>query len=219
MCQAAESQDWNAQNRISTAVRNWQLEHFLFNAPQDQVPSLESGAFLPRHTGDLFIGSYFKLVHPQVPIFEYQEVAAEWEALWKTPFATTTDPAASLQRKQILFLVLAIGARVCPTLDQDGLKLSEAWANHFSQKVEIPLSAAEEPSIHHICVFLLKVRPISCFSVQSLLLVVHIRLTSLFIGHICTSWCTHERCVHVARLCCSCSCNVRSKSLIRPTPH
>ncbi|EWY79904.1 hypothetical protein FOYG_16969 [Fusarium oxysporum NRRL 32931] len=156
MCQTPGLQDCDAQNQIPTAIRNWELERFLFSMPPTQAPSLDCGIFLSRNLGDFFIRSYFKLVHPQVPILDYHEVASEWAASWSAHLGTPEDLTSLLQRKQILFLVLAIGARVCPNMDQDGFKMAEAWAEHFSRKVELPLSATEEPSMHLLRIFLLK---------------------------------------------------------------
>lgn len=159
MCQFPGSED--SEQEIPTAIRNWRLERFLFSMPRASLSEPSSGAVLPRHLGDLFIRSYFKLVHPQLPILDYQKVVSQWVASWEAHDVMDENSALRHQGKEIMFMAIAVGARVCPIINQDGFRLAEAWAEHFSQRVEIPFSALEEPSLHVVRVFLLKVCPAS----------------------------------------------------------
>ncbi|KAJ5921917.1 hypothetical protein N7516_009620 [Penicillium verrucosum] len=154
MCQFPGSED--SEQEIPTAIRNWRLERFLFSMPRASLSEPSSGAVLPRHLGDLFIRSYFKLVHPQLPILDYQKVVSQWVASWEAHDVMDENSALRHQGKEIMFMAIAVGARVCPIINQDGFRLAEAWAEHFSQRVEIPFSALEEPSLHVVRVFLLK---------------------------------------------------------------
>lgn len=220
MCQFPGSED--REPEIPTAIRNWRLERFLFSMPRETVSQPSFGAFFPRSLGDLFIRSYFKLVHPQLPILDYQKVLSEWEASWKAHDVIDKQPEVSRQNKEVLFMALAIGARVCPTMNQDSFKLADTWAEHFSQRVEIPLSALEEPSLHLVRVFLLKVHPSNLFLYTSIYLPCSVvflvgsafdylirsildtwLMHQLVTGHLCPASRTHKRCLHVPGVCCS----------------
>lgn len=137
---------------VPRGIRAWGLERFYFSIPQITSPPSSLGPFIPRHVGDRFLRNYFKIVHPQLPILSYSEIMALWGHLWEFP-----TNIASPWRKEILFTVLAIGARVGPVMGQDGLDLAEGLAEHFSQAVDIPITAMRDPSLQLVHLLLLKV--------------------------------------------------------------
>ncbi|KAF6799526.1 C6 transcription factor [Colletotrichum sojae] len=105
----------------------------------------------PRTVGDRFLRNYFKIVHPQIPILSYAEVISQWSQLWEM------RPASSPRwMKEIVFTVLAIGARVCPVMGQKDLDSAEAWGEYFTQAVDIPITAMREPSLQLVHLLLLK---------------------------------------------------------------
>ncbi|KAL0931162.1 C6 transcription factor [Colletotrichum truncatum] len=76
---------------------------------------------------------------------------AQWARLWELPMEA--PPSWS---KEIVFTALAVGARVCPVIGQDGLRLAAYWAHHFSEAIEIPINAMREPSLQLVHLLLLK---------------------------------------------------------------
>lgn len=151
---ASEGED---AHPVPSGIKAWGLERFFFSPPGTSTPPSPPALFIPRHVGDRFLRNYFKIVHPQIPILSYYEVVGLWAGLWEAH----TVPAHPWS-KEIVFTVLAIGARVSPSLGHDGLQLAEGWAEYFSQAVEIPITAMREPSLPLVHLLLLKVPQHSC---------------------------------------------------------
>lgn len=143
----------NGKDRqVPPGIRAWGLERFFFSLPDSPSPKLDTALFIPRQVGDRFLRNYFKIVHPYMPILSYAEVMSHWSRLWEV--RPTPGPPWT---KEIVFTALAIGARVCPTMGQDDLDSADAWAEHFSQAVDIPITAMREPSLQLVHLLLLKV--------------------------------------------------------------
>ncbi|PYI02738.1 hypothetical protein BO78DRAFT_463801 [Aspergillus sclerotiicarbonarius CBS 121057] len=135
---------------VPAGLRAWGLENFLFSHP-NHFPQPRAEAFLPRNLGELFIRSYFKLVHPQMPVLVYSDVMSQWTQSWKPPARD-----APVRGKEILHMVLAIGALVAPMVGADGLDLTNEWAEYFARNVDIPLSVLSEPTLQLVHILLLK---------------------------------------------------------------
>ncbi|RAH67550.1 uncharacterized protein BO66DRAFT_473377 [Aspergillus aculeatinus CBS 121060] len=147
-----EANQFDSAGSVPTGLRAWGLETFIFSSPPHHVPQPRVESFLPRNLGELFIRSYFKLVHPQMPILVYADVMAQWAQSWKPP-ASKNNP---VRAREILHMVLAIGALVAPPSGSEALALSNSWAEYFAQSVDIPLSVMTEPTLQLVHTLLLK---------------------------------------------------------------
>ncbi|PLB44115.1 hypothetical protein P170DRAFT_513377 [Aspergillus steynii IBT 23096] len=111
-------------------VRRWKLEQFLFPmSTEASTAKCQPDACFPRELGDSFISAYFDIIHPQAPVIAYSDVLESWQNLWLPPWQRQ-----EVKGDDILFMVLAIGARVSSVQGQQDISASEGWANHFSHK-------------------------------------------------------------------------------------
>lgn len=138
---------------VPDGLRAWGLERFLFSQPEHHGVQMSREAMMPRNIGDRFIRNYFQIVHPQLPILIYSEVIEQWAQLWKPP---GTRPCS--RGEDLVFMVLAIGARVSLVAGQEDLSLTEGWAEYFSRKADISMTALSEPTLSLVHLLLLKVR-------------------------------------------------------------
>ncbi|KAL4882395.1 hypothetical protein BJY04DRAFT_206975 [Aspergillus karnatakaensis] len=152
---AHESNPVAALYPVPNGLRAWGLHHLVFPAP----PRLEhskreekSLAFLPRSLGERFIRSYFNIVHPQMPILIRSEIMNKWAQTWGPPPRQAGRPLA----REILLMVLAIGAVVSPVVGADDLSLTDGWAEFFAESVDIPMSALFESTLQLVHLLMLK---------------------------------------------------------------
>lgn len=125
----------------------------MFSAsPQYSSSKLPPEVCFSRETGDAFISSYFDLIHPRMPVLIYSELIELWERLWQPPLLRT-----STKGEELLFMVLAIGARVSSCDGHQDTKYSEAWADHFSTKATRMVDMFDDPSLRSTHFMLLKV--------------------------------------------------------------
>lgn len=137
-------------------VEKWGLERFMFSVGVDDKESqCSSDAFLSRELGDAFVHAYFDFIHPQVPVLLYSDIARCWENFWKPSKQRPPE-----NRGELLFMVLALGARVSSSQGQQDALLSEGWADHFARKASGCINLFEDPSLHALQFFLLKVSSI-----------------------------------------------------------
>lgn len=135
---------------VPGGLQKWGLERYIFSAPYDG-PLSSSGRFLDRAKGDRFINAYFNYLHPQMPIICRSDILATWEALWTAP---SRD---EINSKGILFLVLALGARVAhPEIGETPASL-EKWAEYFSHQTNDFSTLFQEPSFKNLQFLILKV--------------------------------------------------------------
>lgn len=93
---------------------------------ESNTTTSRSDAYFPRELGDSFINAYFDIIHPQIPVLTYSDVLSSWQNLWSPPWQRH-----DVKGDNILFMVLAIGARVSSFQGQQDVSASEGWANHF----------------------------------------------------------------------------------------
>jgi hypothetical protein len=108
--------------------------------------------YLSREMGDAFLNSYFDIIHPQIPVLVYSEIIAIWEGFWKPP-----SQRLSRDRGELVFMALAIGARVSSSEGRQDASLSEGWGDHFARKASGSINLFEDPSLHSTHFFLLRV--------------------------------------------------------------
>lgn len=138
---------------IPDGVRTWGLESFLFSAPEQQRVSTPKEAFISRNMGERFIRNYFKIVHPQLPILMYSDVMSQWASFCEPP-SRHSPP----RDRRIVYMVLALGARVSPCSEKHNLELTNGWAEYFLSKTDVSITVLSEPTMHMVQFFLLKVR-------------------------------------------------------------
>ncbi|RAL15000.1 Zn(II)2Cys6 transcription factor [Aspergillus homomorphus CBS 101889] len=146
------------QASVADGVGKWNLERFMFSTrgTHDTVrSSYVPDAYLSKAMGTRLIESYFEIIHPQVPVLNHADIVEQWDSLWKPPLKLPHSTAP--KGVEILFMVLAIGARVMvPESAEDSLVL-EGWAEHFVSKASHNLQRAfEDPSLISTHWFLLK---------------------------------------------------------------
>lgn len=128
----------------------------MFARPGDSDPRrthFPSQMFLPRELGDQFIEAYFRIMHPQIPILIMSEIVDAWNQMWETPVRDH-----NVKNQDILFMVLAIGARIANLRGKQSESSVEAWADYFSSRVSEGPIFLQEPSIRGVHLMLLKVR-------------------------------------------------------------
>lgn len=126
----------------------------MFSVGVDSNPSqCPAESYFPRDLGESFIDSYFRIIHPQVPVLVYLDVVKSWDDLWNPPWERRDTKG-----DEILFMVLAIGARVCSFEGKQNTRSSEGWAQHFVDKAKRLNDAFEDISMSSTHFMLLKVR-------------------------------------------------------------
>ncbi|KAF3015182.1 hypothetical protein E8E15_004432 [Penicillium rubens] len=139
-------------NPIPDGVERWGLERFMFSVGvDDNNGKCQPDAYLSREMGDAFLNAYFEIIHPQVPVLVYSEIIGIWEGFWKTP-----SQLPSHDRRDLVYMALAIGARVSSSEGRQDAPLSEGWGDHFSRKASGSIKLFEDPSLHSTHFFLLK---------------------------------------------------------------
>lgn len=116
---------------------------------------LAAEAFLPQALGDGFIEAYFRIVHPQMPVLVYTEIIDSWKQMWETPIR-----GRPVKNQEILFMVLALGARVIRLKKSEQENRADEWAEYFSSRVSEGSIFMQEPSVKGVNLMLLKVRVI-----------------------------------------------------------
>ncbi|KAG9675633.1 hypothetical protein KCU95_g16341, partial [Aureobasidium melanogenum] len=136
----------NVSRQVPEGLRKWGIERQIFtygNECSSSKNSVPDGSFLPKELGEAFISAYFTLMHPQGPILSERDVRQTWEALWTGPSYTPNQSKKLAQQKAILYMVLAIGAR----LTDHEPSSSDAWAQHFYDRAGVPTDSFEETSL------------------------------------------------------------------------
>ncbi|RAK95482.1 Zn(II)2Cys6 transcription factor [Aspergillus ibericus CBS 121593] len=138
---------------IPDAIQRFGMERFMF-ARGDSDPrrtQWPSEMFLPRDLGDQFIEAYFRVMHPQIPVLIQSEIVDAWTQMWESPVRDR-----GVKNQDILFMVLAIGARVANLKGKQSESSVEAWAEYFSSRVSEGPIFLQEPSIRGVHLMLLK---------------------------------------------------------------
>ncbi|KAE8348399.1 fungal-specific transcription factor domain-containing protein [Aspergillus coremiiformis] len=139
---------------IPDGLQKWGLERFMFTADSDGAlrrSRLAAEAFLPQALGDMFIEAYFRTVHPQMPVLVYSEILDSWKQMWETPIQ-----GRPVKNQEILFMVLALGARVVKVKKSEQENRADEWAEYFSSRVSEGSVFMQEPSMKGVHLMLLK---------------------------------------------------------------
>ncbi|KAA8648909.1 hypothetical protein EYZ11_006302 [Aspergillus tanneri] len=138
---------------VPDGLQKWGMERFMFSAETDgdlRRMQWQTEAFLPRALGDRFIEAYFKIIHPQMSVLVYSEIRDAWTQMWEVP-----QSDRKLKNQEILFMVLALGARVVNLKDKEPENV-EGWAEHFSSRAAEGPIFLQEPSVKGMHLMLLK---------------------------------------------------------------
>ncbi|KAE8371531.1 fungal-specific transcription factor domain-containing protein [Aspergillus bertholletiae] len=139
---------------IPDGLQKWGVEKFMFTADADgdlRRSRLAAEAFLPQALGDVFIEAYFRIVHPQMPVLVYTEILDSWKQMWETPIR-----GRPVKNQEILFMVLALGARVIRLKKSEQENRADEWAEYFSSRVSEGSIFMQEPSVKGVNLMLLK---------------------------------------------------------------
>ncbi|CAG8197915.1 unnamed protein product [Penicillium salamii] len=139
---------------VPEGIEKWGIERFMFSVEASgecRAPQPHE-ACLPRETGFEFIHAYFKIMHPQMPVLSFSEIIAVWNTLWEPP----KPGKCTLKGKELLYMVLAIGARVSSSHGQQSAESLGHWAEHFSTKADHHITMFQEPSLKGTHFMLLK---------------------------------------------------------------
>ncbi|CAG8292313.1 unnamed protein product [Penicillium olsonii] len=155
MCQrmAQKTNESMFTPRASTAdsLGKWNLERFMFSVDVNRPLSTASDAFISREMGIKLIETFFKIIHPQMPVLNYTEIIEQWDEIGKPPGQQT-----SRKGKEILFMVLAIGARAAIAEDQHDTSVLQNWAEYFTSKANGLHATFEDLSLSSTIFLLLK---------------------------------------------------------------
>ncbi|THV53676.1 hypothetical protein BGAL_0044g00010 [Botrytis galanthina] len=152
----------NSSNERLGAMRVWGLDQFAFppERPEYQHHN-EGGTSLPVHLskdlGDCFISTYFKVAHPQWPFLQLREIREDWESFWEPPPPERDAYYSSkLTRKNIVLMVLAIGAVMSSLSPDKDAKVMARWASYLSSRAMLSGSTFEDASLKGVHLLLLK---------------------------------------------------------------
>ncbi|OJZ80193.1 hypothetical protein ASPFODRAFT_148154 [Aspergillus luchuensis CBS 106.47] len=138
---------------IPDGLQKWGLESFIFSTHQNETgyrPNQET--ILDTSKCDAFLDAFFRLVHPLIPIISRSEINSIRQSYLGPPGSGRRDVAS----KGILFMTLALGARVSrPTKDETASDL-EKWAEYFSSQSGDFSIVFQEPSFKILQFLLLK---------------------------------------------------------------
>lgn len=160
--------DGPASQGPPAAMHIWGLDKFVFSPepPESRDESNALHAFLPRDMGDCFLKTYFKVCHPQFPFLVRDEIERAWDKLWEPPQQPGTTAQICqgnrLTERNIVLMVLAIGAIMASLSPGKDAKVLERWACHLSLRVQLRGHAFEDTSLGGVHLLLLK----SIFGIQ-----------------------------------------------------
>lgn len=134
-------------------MEKWGLERFMFSVGSNEQPANSTPeAYLSFEMGVTFINSFFEIIHPQMPVLSYEEIMDAWSFMWRLP-----TRGESKKAEGILYMVLALGARVSHSEGRQDLESSEGWSEHFYGKARKKAEDFEETSLRSTHFLLLKV--------------------------------------------------------------
>ncbi|GME41007.1 c6 transcription factor [Neofusicoccum parvum] len=135
-------------------VRKWRLHHFMFDFRGHQGPLRDPLAevHIRKEIGDAFIAEYFKTIHPQLPVLVQSEIEETWAKFWDTP---AIDPKP-LKGKELVLIVLALGARVSCVNGKYEASQLENWAAYFAERTELSSTFMLSPNLKATHFMLLK---------------------------------------------------------------
>ncbi|OMP84438.1 Zinc finger protein grt1 [Diplodia seriata] len=135
-------------------VRKWRLHHFMFDFrnPHGSLNDALAEVHIQKEMGDLFIAEYFKTIHPQAPVLLKSEIDDTWSKFWSPP-GIDRKP---LKGKELVFLVLAIGARASSVKGKSDASRLENWAAYFAEKADTSSTFMLGPTLKAIHFMVLK---------------------------------------------------------------
>ncbi|KAI4716513.1 hypothetical protein E4T48_07291 [Aureobasidium sp. EXF-10727] len=139
----------NVARTVPEGLRKWGIERQIFTHGDEGSSSQNTildGSFLPKEQGEAFISAYFTLMHPQGPVLVECDVRQTWKILWDGPSHMPDHSKKFAKEKAILYMVLAIGARMTDYGDSSP-SFSDAWAQHFYERAGVPTDSFEETSL------------------------------------------------------------------------
>ncbi|KAI5247300.1 hypothetical protein E4T43_02274 [Aureobasidium subglaciale] len=147
----------NVLPQVPEGLRKWGIERQIFTHgdASSRNSTISDGSFLPKELGEAFISAYFTLMHPQGPVLVECEVRQTWDLLWAGPAQTSEHGRKFAKEKSILYMVLAIGARLTDPGDDSPSSLDD-WAQHFYERAGVPIESFEETSLLNTHLVLLR---------------------------------------------------------------
>lgn len=109
-------------------------------------------AYVSNEMGIKFIDAFFEIVHPQMPVFSYEETIASWNSLWNPPRGR--EPKKG---QEILYMMLALGAHLSHSEGRQDLESSEGWSEYFYRLASRDASDLTDTSLRSTHFMLLKV--------------------------------------------------------------
>ncbi|KOS38065.1 hypothetical protein ACN38_g11118 [Penicillium nordicum] len=129
----------------------WNLERFMFSLNANRPPTGQPDAYLSQEKGSTLIDAFFEIIHPQVPVLNYADIVELWEDMGRPPAQQRVKKG-----KEILFMVLAIGARVSIAQGPQDTSVLKDWADYFAAKANGLHATFEDVSLHSTIFLLLK---------------------------------------------------------------
>ncbi|KAF2021146.1 hypothetical protein BU24DRAFT_416815 [Aaosphaeria arxii CBS 175.79] len=132
----------NEDESLSPGVmRVWGMERFVFPPAHSGFEGgpISSHAWIPRDLADCFVDNYFLVCHPQYPFLKRSDVEHALTASYEPPCTERMAQSGNITcivSKNILLMVLAIGAITCTTSPQGDPKEAERWAIYLSSLVD-----------------------------------------------------------------------------------
>lgn len=122
--------------------------------PDDQFDKCSPQAYISAELGTRFIECFFEIVHPQIPVLNYEDITASWKSMWQPPRVGCETKKGD----EILYMVLALGAHLYHSDGQQDLKLSEGWSEHFHTMANKMACGLADTSLRSTHYMLLKVK-------------------------------------------------------------
>lgn len=124
----------------------------MFSLNVNRPPTCHPDAYITREMGSTLIDAFFEIIHPQIPVLNYADIVELWEEMGKPP-----GQQKARKGKEILFMVLAMGARVSIAQSQQDTSVLKDWADHFATKANGLHATFEDLSLPSTIFLLLKV--------------------------------------------------------------
>lgn len=124
----------------------------MFSLNANRPPTGQPDAYLSQEKGSTLIDAFFEIIHPQVPVLNYADIVELWEDMGRPPAQQRVKKG-----KEILFMVLAIGARVSIAQGPQDTSVLKDWADYFAAKANGLHATFEDVSLHSTIFLLLKV--------------------------------------------------------------
>lgn len=149
------------------AMQAWGFDKFLFPLEPGILQHINNSLpfCLPRDQGDSFIKTFFCACHPQFPFLVRDDIEQHWARMWEPPtMESDVCFGSTLTARNIVLMVLAIGASMSGLSPERDAKAMEQWSSYLASRVQLSGFAFADASLGGVHLLFLR----SIFGVQQM---------------------------------------------------